>query len=213
MRHTLSVAKLGGRLVRCNADYCFGFGGAFDGLFISRGIRDIGEQQIVKNLDCSSKMKAVVYLRQVAYLYTATHKAAPSSHDAGQAHIKGAVLEAKQRTRSIKQGGDDTLPHVESFIGRVLNSVHEHVVLLRVSMEIHVEQHLVRARGVGGRAIDSWFDLTPRPAYQRIAFTLGKPCKPKRVAGIKQNLSTNPTTRRHKKTNTILVMAFLVMAF
>lgn len=65
------------------------------------------------------------------------------------AHIKGAVAEAEQGTRSIKEGGDDALPHVESFIGRVLNSVHEHVVLLRVPMEIHVEQHLVRARRVG----------------------------------------------------------------
>lgn len=65
-----------------------------------------------------------------------------------QAHIEGAVPEAKQGARSIKQGGDDALPHVERFISRVLNSVHEHVLLLRVSMEIHVEQHLGRARGV-----------------------------------------------------------------
>lgn len=83
----------------------------------------------------------------IAYLYIVSQNAAPSSHDAGQAHIKGAVPEAKQGTRSIKQGGDDALPHVETFIRGVLNSVHEDVVLFRVPVEVHVEQHLVRARG------------------------------------------------------------------
>lgn len=69
-------------------------------------------------------------------------------------HIEGAVSEVEQGVRSIKQGGHDTLPHVESFVGGVPNSVHEHVALLGVSMEIHVKQHLVRARGKEGGVID-----------------------------------------------------------
>lgn len=42
----------------------------------------------------------------------------------------------------MKEVGDDTLSHVKHFVGGVLDSVHEDVALLGVSMKVHEQQHL-----------------------------------------------------------------------
>lgn len=58
-------------------------------------------------------------------------------------HIKSAVWQVEERARFMKEVGDDTLSHVKSFVGGVLDSVHEDVALLGVSVKVHEQQHLL----------------------------------------------------------------------
>lgn len=57
-------------------------------------------------------------------------------------HVKATVPEVEQRACSVEQRRDHPLPHVEALVSRVLNSVHEDVAFLRVSMEVDIQQHL-----------------------------------------------------------------------
>lgn len=55
----------------------------------------------------------------------------------------------------MKEVGDDTLSHVKSLVGGVLDSVHEDIALLRVAMEVYEQQHLTATARGGVAAIDA----------------------------------------------------------
>lgn len=57
-------------------------------------------------------------------------------------YIESAVSQVEEGARFVKQGWDDSLPHVQSPVRGVFYTVHEDVALLGVPVEIDEQQHL-----------------------------------------------------------------------
>lgn len=59
-----------------------------------------------------------------------------------QTHVEGAVCKVEEWAGLVEKGGDDALSHVQGLVSGVLYAVHEDVALLRMAVQVHVQQHL-----------------------------------------------------------------------